>query len=68
MFVLDELKLNAFKQVHIRSNADMMRLVSTNGTISPSLYTGDDMAVMPQNKLDSIRQADYELSSQLSNE
>lgn len=68
MFVLDELKLNKFKLVHLRSNADLMRLVSTNGTIPPSMYTGDEMAVMPQNKLDSIRQADAELSSYLSNE
>lgn len=66
--VFPEMELNQFKMVHIRSNEDFMRLVSTTGTIPASQYTGDEMAVLPQNKIDQIRQADYELQSQLSND
>lgn len=68
MYVPEAMQLNKFKAVRIRSNFELFNLVSHEGTIPASAFTGDELAVMPQNKLDAIRQADYELRDQLSNE
>lgn len=59
MFVPKELRLNAFKDVNIPENKWFFGRPMVDAP--DSSYTGDEPAVMPQNKIDSIAQADAEL-------
>lgn len=68
MFIPDELKLNKFKQVPIPSNEEYFGRANGGRVLPTNLYTGDEEAVMPQNKIDSIIQADAEFRDQLSND
>lgn len=53
MFVPEELKVNKFVSVHLPDNALYFARFGYQVPQS-QLYTGDDLAVMSQNKLDSI--------------
>lgn len=57
MFIPDEMKLNRFKEVSLPSARDFFR---NNGVHSmpDNQYSGDDVAPMPMNKVDSI--SDFE--------
>lgn len=60
MFIPKELRLNEFKQVNIPQNSWFFGRPMVN---APDVaYTGDETAVMPENKIDSIArgQEDYE--------
>lgn len=66
MYIPEEMKVNKFVSVHLPENAVYF---SRFGYQVPQsqMYTGDDRAVMPQNKVDSIN--DYmEYAKQMSNE
>lgn len=66
MYIPDELRLNEFKAVNIPENRWFFGRPMVN---APEVaYTGDEPAIMPQNKIDSIAQADAEFQDQLSNE
>lgn len=67
MYIPDELKLNKFKLVPIRAPRDYFGLVQEIEP-SSSAYTGDEPAVMAQNKLDSIAEADAEYRDYLNKE
>lgn len=57
MFVVEELKLNKFRDVQIPSGREYFARYGQ--LISPAdQYTGDEVAQMPQNKVDSF--ADYQ--------
>lgn len=63
MFIPKELRLNEFKQVNIPQNSWFFGRPMVN---APDVaYTGDEVAIMPQNKIDSIAEADAELRDQL---
>ncbi len=53
MYIPEEMKLNRFKEVSLPSARDFFR---TNGehAMPDNQYSGDDIAPMPQNKVDSI--------------
>lgn len=53
MYVTEKMKLNRFKDVRIPSNSDYFSR-SGGAVLPPSQYTGDDVAVMPQSKVQSI--------------
>lgn len=65
MFVPEKLKLNRFKLVKIPSNRDYFGRVGLSSPGSPAQYTGDDLAVPPQSKIDQILDADKEYSDYL---
>lgn len=67
MFIPKELRLNEFKQVAIPENKWFFGRPDAQGSVPDSAFTGDEMAVMPQNKIDSIAQADVEFRDQLNN-
>lgn len=69
MYVPEELKLNKFKQVRLRTRKEIFNLVQKDAVPPPSAFSGEDeYAPVAQNKLDQISQADYECRDQLSNE
>lgn len=63
MFIPKELRLNEFKQVNIPQNSWFFGRPMVN--VPDSAYTGDEVAIMPQNKIDSIADADAEFRDQL---
>lgn len=65
MFVPEKLKLNKFKLVKIPSNRDYFGRVGLSSPGTASQYTGDDMALPPQSKIDQILEADKEYSDYL---
>lgn len=67
MLIPEKLKLNKFKLVKIPSNADYFGRVGLQSVGTPNLYTGDEIAVMPQNKIDQILEADQEYKQYLRN-
>lgn len=67
MFVPDKLKLNRFKLVKIPSNKDYFGRVGLQSAGTASQYTGDEPAILPQNKIDQIAQADAEYNQYLKN-
>lgn len=60
MFVPKELRFNEFKEVNIPENRFFFGRPMVN--VPDTAYTGDESAVMPENKIDSIArgQQDYE--------
>ena len=66
MFIPKELRLNEFKQVNIPENRWFFGRPMIS--VPDSAYTGDEVAVMPQNKIDSIAEADAEFRDQLNND
>lgn len=68
MFIPKELRLNEFKLVNIPENKYFFGRPEAGKMLPDSAYTGDETAVLPQNKLDSIAQADAEFRDQLNNE
>lgn len=66
MFIPKELRLNEYKSVNIPENRWFFGRPMVN--VPDTAYTGDEPAVMPQNKIDSIAEADAEFQDQLSNE
>lgn len=66
MYIPEEMKVNKFVSVHLPENATFFARFGYQVPQS-QLFTGDDRAVMPQNKLDSINDyLDYanEMASQ----
>lgn len=53
MFVPEDLKLNRFKFVRIPPNRDYVRLVGAS-VLSDDHYSGDNVAIISQSKIDSI--------------
>lgn len=68
MLVPEKLKLNKFKLVKIPSNKDYFARVGLQSAGTPSQYTGDEMAVLDQSKIDQIRAADAEYAKYLNQE
>lgn len=66
MYIPKELRLNEFKLVAIPENKYFFGRPESGRLIPDAAYTGEDTAVMPQNKLDSIVQADAEFRDMLS--
>lgn len=66
MFIPKELRLNEFKQVNIPENKWFFGRPVIG--VPDSAYTGDEVAIMPQNKIDSIAEADADFKDQLNNE
>lgn len=64
MYIPEDLKVNRFKQVPIPSNREYFG--RNNGKVLPdNLYTGDDVAIMPQNKIDQITEAELDVMKAL---
>lgn len=60
------MRLNAYKPVNIPSNDWFFGRPMVN--VPDSAYTGDETAILPQNKIDSIAEADAEFQDQLNND
>lgn len=67
MFVPAKLRNNAFKEVKIPSNKDFFARVGLGSVGTAGSYTGDELAIPNQSKIDQIRQADAEFSKYLKN-
>lgn len=64
MYIPEEMKFNRFVDVKLPKNHDYFARLGQFQP-SPSMYTGDDPAIMEQNKVDSIQ--DYlDYASQMS--
>lgn len=60
MFIPDEkMKVNRFRVVAIPRNSEFYKRFGDTVAASNS-YTGDDLAPLPQNKIDTISQAEFE--------
>lgn len=68
MFVPEKLKVNRFKDVKIPTNKDFFARVGLGNVGVAGNYTGDEMAIPAQSKIDQIRQADFEYSKYLNQE
>lgn len=53
MYIPEEMKVNKFKLVNLPSNADYFARLGQFAP-APSQYTGDNVAIMDENKVDSI--------------
>lgn len=66
MYIPDEMKVNKFVSVHLPENCTYFARFGFQ-TPESQLFTGEDRAVMPQNKVDSIN--DYlDYANHMSNE
>lgn len=68
MFVPKGLRNNAFKDVKIPSNKDFFARVGLGSVGVANNYTGDEMAMPNQSKIDQILEADKEYARFLQSE